>query len=263
LVLALGSVLSAHRRDELLQAARIAVAPERVDIELDLTPGIDVADGVIADIDRDGNRVLSEGEKQAYVNRVSSALALELDGRPLRVESSASTFPELEAFRRGEGTIRLHAHARLSSVSEGAHQLVFRNAQDRDRSVYLANALVPESDSIAITGQRRDGAQSEITIDFEMRAASSTTPRLWLLAIIACAAGFGGFLTRSTQRPDSGSRNAAISSPLRTSRTSPTSTGWFQVLPSMARARAISENLSGVALTSASSPSSDSTSSKS
>ena len=198
LVLALGSALSAHRRDELLQAARIAVAPERVDIELDLTPGIDVADDVIADIDRDGDRALSEDEKQAYVNRVSSPLALELDGRPLRVESSASTFPELEAFRRGEGTIRLQAHARLSSVSEGAHQLVFRNAQDRDRSVYLANALVPESDRIAITGQRRDGAQREITIDFEMRAASSTSWPLWLLAIIACAAGCGALLTRST-----------------------------------------------------------------
>src|SRR4030095_10178638 len=116
LVVAIGSALSAHRRDELLQAARIAVAPERVDIELDVTPGIDVADDVIADIDRDSNRALSEEEKQAYVNRVSSALALELDGRPLRVDTSASTFPELEAFRRGEGTIRLQAHARLSSV---------------------------------------------------------------------------------------------------------------------------------------------------
>src|SRR5262245_65012781 len=60
LVFALGSVLSAHRRDELLQAARIAVGPERVDLELDLTPGIDVADGVIADIDRDGNGALFE-----------------------------------------------------------------------------------------------------------------------------------------------------------------------------------------------------------
>ena len=38
-----------------------------------------------------------------------------------------------------------------------------------------------------------------------------------------------------TQRPARDSRNAAISSPLRTSRTSPTSTGWFQVLPSMRR----------------------------
>ena len=43
------------------------------------------------------------------------------------------------------------------------------------------------------------------------------------------------------------SRNAAISSPLRTSRTSPTTTGWFQVLPSMPGNRASSVNWSGVA----------------
>jgi hypothetical protein len=65
----------------------------------------------------------------------------------------------------------------------------------------------------------------------------------------------------SRQRPARDSRNAAISWPLRTSRTSPASAGWFQVLPSSAGNRATSVNCSGVALTSASSPSSASTSS--
>src|SRR5258707_6047731 len=51
--IALGSRASAHRRDEYLQAARIAVEPGRVDLELDLTPGITVADTMIGDIDRD------------------------------------------------------------------------------------------------------------------------------------------------------------------------------------------------------------------
>ena len=36
--------LSAHRRDELLQAARIGIAGNRVELELSVTPGIDVAD---------------------------------------------------------------------------------------------------------------------------------------------------------------------------------------------------------------------------
>ena len=43
-------------------------------------------------------------------------------------------------------------------------------------------------------------------------------------------------------RRASDSLNAAISSPLRTSRMSPTSTGWFQVLPSIAGNRATSVN---------------------
>ena len=72
-----------------------------------------------------------------------------------------------------------------------------------------------------------------------------------------------GSESNARQRPSMGSRNAAISSPLRTSSRSPTSTGWFQVLPSSAGKRESSLNPSGDALTSASSPSSDRTSSRS
>ena len=84
-------------------------------------------------------------------------------------------------------------------------------------------------------------------------------PNTWLLARI------GEFSRNvpSLQRPARDSLKAAISRSLRTSRTSPTSTGWFHVLPSTAGNRASSVNWSGVALTSASSPSSDTTNSTS
>ena len=44
--------VSAHRRDELLQAARIGIAADRIELELSLTPCIAVADDVIGAIDR-------------------------------------------------------------------------------------------------------------------------------------------------------------------------------------------------------------------
>ena len=59
---------------------------------------------------------------------------------------------------------------------------------------------------------------------------------------------------RRPQSPARESRNAAISWSLRARRTSPTSTGWFQVLPSNTGNRASSRNWSGSAATSASSP---------
>jgi len=80
---------------------------------------------------------------------------------------------------------------------------------------------------------------------------------------VLVAGSFAGREGHFHQRASSDSRNAAISWPLRTSRTSPTSTGWFQVLPSITGNRASSVNWSGVAPTSASSPSSESTSSRS
>ena len=69
--------------------------------------------------------------------------------------------------------------------------------------------------------------------------------------------------TPISQRDARESRKAAISSPLRTSRISPASTGWFHVLPSIAGMRASCVNLSEAAATSASSPSSETTSSRS
>jgi hypothetical protein len=43
IVLAAGAGLSAHRHDEYLQAARIAIDPDGVRLELSLTPGIAVS----------------------------------------------------------------------------------------------------------------------------------------------------------------------------------------------------------------------------
>ena len=101
---------------------------------------------------------------------------MEIDGQAVRLQSGDAMFPDAGAFRRGEGTIRLRASGALPRLSAGAHQLLFRNAHRRDLSVYLANALVPDSDEIAITAQRRDGDQSELTIEFVSRPAA---PNLW------------------------------------------------------------------------------------
>ena len=112
-----GAEVSAHRRDEYLQAARLAIDPGRVQIELDLTPGIALAEAIIADIDRNRDGSLSADEQRAYGRLVLSALELEVDGTPLRAQLGASSFPDAEAMRRGEGTIRLHSAATLPRLS--------------------------------------------------------------------------------------------------------------------------------------------------
>ena len=42
-----GATLSAHRLDEYLQAARVGIEPDRLHLELDMTPGVAVADAGI------------------------------------------------------------------------------------------------------------------------------------------------------------------------------------------------------------------------
>ena len=157
-------------------------------LELDLTPGIALAETIIADIDRNGDGALSADEERAYGDAVVNALTLQIDGTPLRAQLAASSFPDLEAVRRGEGTIRLQSTAVLPSLSTGSHQLLYRNGHHPDRSVYLANAMVPASKAVAVTAQRRDGDQTELTIDYVLRSAPATPLAAWLLGSLAAAA---------------------------------------------------------------------------
>ncbi len=57
LALLAGTIVSAHRLDEYLQAARIDLQRDGVRIALDLTPGSAVADALIAAVDRDHDGV--------------------------------------------------------------------------------------------------------------------------------------------------------------------------------------------------------------
>jgi len=193
------AVASAHRRDECLLAARLDIEPGRVELELDLTPGIAVADATIADLDRDRDGVLSEEERGAYVGRALDAVVLELDGRPLQVAPIESTFPGLHDFRRGEGTIRLRSAAVLPPQADGDHHLSFRHTKQRDGSVYLANALVPASDRVTITAQRRDVTQRDLTIDYVLRRGPATSAPTWLLGALAGAAVLAGLLVRPSR----------------------------------------------------------------
>jgi hypothetical protein len=193
LIIAVGTGVSTHRRDEYLQAARIVIEPAAVDVDMDLTPGIDVAASFIEAIDTDRDGSLSADEQRRYADGAVRALAMAVDRTPLSVRLTASTFPDLLAVRRGEGTIALRAHAALPRLSPGAHQLSFKNAQGRGQRAYLANALVPDSARVSVTAQHRTEDQSELTIDYALRGE---TTGVWLLVSLAGAAVLLAPLTR-------------------------------------------------------------------
>lgn len=163
-----GTDVSAHRTEDHLQAARIDLEPGRVRITLDLTPGIAVAEPFVAALDRDRDGSLSTEERREYARQVLSAVQVAIDGRPLRPRVASSSFPDLSALRRGEGTIRLRIQATLPRVPAGPHRLLFRNGHLAGHSAYLANALVPESPRLAVTAQRRDPDQSELSIEYTL-----------------------------------------------------------------------------------------------
>ena len=180
---------SAHRLDELLQAARIGIAGDRVDLELDLTPGAAVSDRMIAEIDRDGDGSFSNDEQRSFVDRVFTQIKMTADGARLRVTPRSFTFPAAAAFRAGDGVIAIRAAAPMPASSQGAHHLAFQNDYGHDISVYLANALVPETNRVAVTGQERDGVQSRLIIAYDVRDRQPTAlPLAGATALLAAIA---------------------------------------------------------------------------
>jgi len=163
--------IGAHRLDEYLQAARIAVDVDRVGVELDLTPGVAIAPSVLAMIDRDRNGEITGDEGDAYARQVIEGLVMDVDGHAVRARLEEQTMPVWRDVAEGTGVIRLRASAALSRLGSGRHQLYFQNVHRSEIGVYLVNALVPADDRIEITGQRRDAAQHELTIDFHVRGA--------------------------------------------------------------------------------------------
>ena len=197
-LVAVAGPVSAHRLDEYLQAARIGIDPDRVQIELDLTPGVDVARAVLTEIDRNRNHAVDADEAQACAARIARDLRLELDGRPLVLHEGSRNFPAVDDVLKGEGTIQLVWTARAPGLTPGTHRLVYRNDHHADIGMYLANALVPANPRVAVTAQRRDVDQHQIAIEYELGDPAQGNAGWWLAALASGVALFAGVSRRSS-----------------------------------------------------------------
>jgi hypothetical protein len=157
----------AHRLDEYLQATRVAVDVDLVRLEIDLSPGVDVADGIIGAIDSDHDGRIDTNEAQSYAAAVLGAVTVSLDGRPVSLRLDARAFPAVDDMRQGVGTIRITASASAPATT-GSHRLALENAWMPAISVYLVNALVPTDPRITVDAQHRDQFQRTYTLDYDV-----------------------------------------------------------------------------------------------
>lgn len=171
LLLATAVTASAHRLDEYLQATRVAVATNRIDVSIDLTPGVAVVSNVLAEIDTDRDAQLSESERQAYVGRLLNDLRGGLDGQHLKLTLVDASFPTLPEMKEGLGIIRVKASATLDALRPGTHTFTLTNRHLPKISVYLINALVPKDRGIQIKKQTRDEFQNDYRLTFTVSSA--------------------------------------------------------------------------------------------
>jgi hypothetical protein len=169
----------AHRRDEYLQAARLAVDPDRVRLELALVPGMSIVDRVLPEIDVNGDGLIGSAEARTYSQKLVSGLILEVDRRPIHLVMTDVQVSPLPSMRQGEGAISITAVAALPNLDTGDHRLHYRNTHRSDISAYLANALVPTSDHVTITSQERDVRQQDLVIAYRLNAALPARQVSW------------------------------------------------------------------------------------
>jgi nickel/cobalt transporter (NicO) family protein len=159
---------AAHRLDEYLQATRVSIGIDRIDLEIDLTPGAATAATVVGWIDTDGDGRISVAEGQAYAQEVLGSVVLSADGRRTVVTLVESRFPEVPEMMAGLGTIRLRAAAAIAASPSGRHVVTYVNRHRSQASVYLANALVPADGRITIASQERDPGQHMLTLEYDV-----------------------------------------------------------------------------------------------
>lgn len=204
------ALLQAHRLDEYLQATLITPAPDHVDLEVNLTPGVAVLSSVLAAIDSDQDGRISPAEQAAYVRRLLGDLEFSSDGKRLNLKLRDWRFPPVGEMQEGVGIIRLRMTADMPASRGKTHQFSFHNSHEPLISAYLVNVVVPDDGRLAVTRQDRDYFQNSIQVTYTLQSAgtplSATFREVeaalqameippWLLAI-----GFLAFVRRLVQR---------------------------------------------------------------
>ena len=169
IVLAAAAPASAHRLDEYLQALRVDVRGEAVVLELDLTPGANLAAEIVSVLDPDGVGAIDSIRSEAYAGEVGRSLELSIDGRRATIALVDRRFPSVDELRAGSGVIRVVMRAEVAHAG-GAHQLRVENGFRSDVSVYLANGLRPDGRAVTVASQRRDPSQRTLTLDYVVGA---------------------------------------------------------------------------------------------
>lgn len=178
-LLALQSPAFAHRLDEYLQATLVAINPDDVRLQINLTPGVDVAEQVLAQIDRNRDGVISTKEVTAYAESLKGDLTLRLDQQNLELTLTASDVPAIAELRTGHGIIQMEFAARPGLIAAGAHRLTLQSRHLPLLSVYLFNAAKPKSDLVRVTKQSRNDNQSTGEIEFTVLSGNAiSTPQL-------------------------------------------------------------------------------------
>ncbi len=165
----------AHPIDEYLQSAYIELASNHVTVEINLTPGVLVAPGVMQLIDTDGDGTFSHSEGQTYATRVLHDVSLALDGQIVQMSVNDVQMPDPLIMKAGGGEIRVTMAAVVSPKVAISHRLVFTNSHAPVKSAHQVSTLKPDANQFVIIDQKRSATSDSIAIDYQLAQSASVT----------------------------------------------------------------------------------------
>ena len=175
----------AHRLDEYLQATLVAIEPDEVRLQINLTPGVAVAEQVLALVDRDHDGVISTNEAAGYAEVLRGDLIVRVDEGNLELKLIRCEFPAPTELRTGWGIIQMEFSVASSRLAEGAHKFTLENRHLPPASVYLFNAAPPKSRSVQIIRQIRNENQSEGEIEFSFHPPTNPYRTVGTVALLS------------------------------------------------------------------------------
>lgn len=157
----------AHPIDEVVQGAYLTLAPGEVRLELDLTPGAQVAGIVLRDLDADRDRRITEAEALAYARGVMARSTLTVDGKAAAWTIGRVAVPPYANLLGESDTIKVYATARRAERA-GAHTLTYENRYEPAKSQCVANIFLRPGAGWAyrVTGQQRSNDGRRLTVSY-------------------------------------------------------------------------------------------------
>jgi len=190
-LLVLPASVFAHRLDEYLQANLVSIEPGDIRLQINLTPGVAVADQVLSQIDRDHDGVISTNEAASYAESLKRDFYVQLDQRNLDLQITVFDVPEPADLRTGLGIIQLEFSAKIDSLPAGSHRLIVNNHHLPTTSVYLFNTALPKSALVKITKQSRNENQSLGEIDFTVDSTAGSAKAVAIVGLLAALSVIG------------------------------------------------------------------------
>lgn len=188
------------------QSSHLTVRPEGVEVELELSPGAQVAAAFLHGADADGDRVISEVERRDFGARVARDLSLTVDDRPAPLRVEHVFVPDVATIETGEGMAVVRAVAPVR-LARGAHRLCFTNGHAPLPSAWSVNVFSGSS-AVALAAPTRSEEGRALCAAFVLTGAPPvpappTAPApmhgraAFGLALVGLAAGLGAVAWRA------------------------------------------------------------------